>query len=115
MIKELTKQIEDSYYWDARVRILECNYFGDEVKLVFKDREKDIVYRFEECYKVSIEHLLDYLKTKSSKDLEYAQIPYFMQDVELTEILVDDEKYLKFKIDMYPIKLNIVCKKFSIS
>lgn len=35
MIEKLRKQIEDSYYWDARVKEVECNYFGDEVKLVF--------------------------------------------------------------------------------
>lgn len=115
MLNELIEQIEDSYYWDARVKSLECNYWGDEVKLVFEDSKKDIIYQFGECYKVSIEHLLDYHKTKPSKYLEYAQIPYFMQDVELTEISVDDRKYLKFKINMYPIELHIVCNKFSIS
>ena len=31
MIQELLKKIEDSYYWDARVKALDCNYFGDEV------------------------------------------------------------------------------------
>lgn len=34
MIEALKKQIEDSSYWDARVKALDCNYFGDEVKLV---------------------------------------------------------------------------------
>ena len=36
MIQELLKKIEDSYYWDARVKSLDCNYFGDEVKVVFE-------------------------------------------------------------------------------
>ena len=42
MIQELLKKIEDSYYWDARVKSLECNYFGDEVKVVFEDDEKNM-------------------------------------------------------------------------
>lgn len=40
MIQELIKKIEDSYYWDARVKSLDCNYFGDEVRLVFEDDKK---------------------------------------------------------------------------
>ena len=56
MIQEVLKKIENSYYWDARVKSLDCNYFGDEVKLVFEDVEKDITYHFSGCYKVKIEH-----------------------------------------------------------
>ena len=44
-IQELLKKIEDSYYWDARVKALDCNYFGDEVKVVFEDDEKDVYKR----------------------------------------------------------------------
>lgn len=40
MIQEVLKKIENSYYWDARVKSLDCNYFGDEVKLVFEDIKK---------------------------------------------------------------------------
>ena len=46
MIQELLKKIEDSYYWDARVKALDCNYFGDKVKVVFEDDEKDITYDY---------------------------------------------------------------------
>ena len=40
MIQEIEKKIKDSYYWDARVKSLECNYFGDEVKIVFEDEKR---------------------------------------------------------------------------
>lgn len=33
MKEALRKRIEDSYYWDARVKALDCNYFGNKVKL----------------------------------------------------------------------------------
>ena len=65
MIQELLKKIEDSYYWDARVKALDCNYFGDEVKVVFEDDEKDITYHFAECYKVKIEHAVECPKAVS--------------------------------------------------
>ena len=51
MIQELLKKIEDSYYWYARVKSLECNYFGDEVKVVFEDDEKNITYFFQSVIK----------------------------------------------------------------
>ena len=48
MIQEIEKKIKDSYYWDARVKSLECNYFGDEVKIIFEEtktkKTKSITY-----------------------------------------------------------------------
>ena len=114
MIQELIKKIEDSYYWDARVKSLNCSYFGDEVTLIFEDDKKDITYNFEGCYKVKIEHAFEYPKDRASKDLDFTQIPYFMQDVELKEIEILDKKYMEFKINLYPISLLIVCNKFYI-
>lgn len=114
MIEELKEKIKNSYYWDARVKSLECNYFGDEVKLVYEDDNKDIIYHFEECYNVKIKHALECLKDKPSKELTTTQIPYFMQDVELTEIVFDGKKYMEFNINMHPIELKIVCNKFNI-
>lgn len=114
MIEKLRKKIEDSYYWDARVKALDCNCFGDEVKLVFEDDEKDTIYHFEGCYKVKIEHETAYPKDRASKELTYAQIPYFMQDADLKEIEINGVKYMKFKINIYPLKLLILCNKFTI-
>lgn len=114
MIEELTKKIEASYYWDARVKALNCNYFGDEVKLIFEDDEKDITYHFEECYKVEIEHAVGCPKDRASKELIVAQIPYFMQNVEVKEIKISDKRYMEFKINLHPIELSVVCNKFNI-
>lgn len=114
MIQELIKKIEDSYYWDARVKSLDCNYFGDEVKLVFEDDGKDITYHFEECYKVKIKHAFECPKDRASKELTFTQIPYFMQDVELEETKICDKKYMEFKINLHPIELSIGCNKFNI-
>lgn len=98
MIQELLKKIEDSYYWDARVKALDCNYFGDEVKVVFEDDEKDITYHFAECYKVKIEHAVECPKDGASKELTLSQIPYFLQDVELKEIELCQKKYMEFVV-----------------
>ena len=114
MIEALKKQIEDSHYWDARVKALDCNYFGDEVKLVYEDNDEEIIYQFEGCYKIKIEHPIECPKDIPSKELRVTQIPYFMQDVEVNEVTLEDKRYLEFKINMYPIELYIVCSKFTI-
>ncbi len=108
MIEQLIKKIQDSYYWDARVKVLDCNYFGDEVKLVFEDDETNITYHFEECYKVKIEHAVECPKDRASRELTLTQIPYFMQDVELKETEIGERKYMEFKINMHPIELSIM-------
>lgn len=114
MIKNIVKQIEESNYWDARVRALECNYFGDEVKLVFENGENNIIYHFESCYKIVIEHCVEYSKDFPSRELSITQIPYFMQDVEVKEITLNQKILMEYRINMHPIKLFIVCEKFSI-
>jgi len=115
MITELKKQIEDSYYWDARVKTLDCNYFGDEVKLIFEDNDKSIVYHFEGCYKIKIEHDIKYSKNMPYKEITSAQIPYFMQEVELQEFKANEKTYLEFTINMYPMELYVVCERFTIT
>jgi hypothetical protein len=56
----IQKQIDDFYYWDARVLNLSCNYFGDEVILVYEDKEEgDVQYLFTECYNVLFQHNLN--------------------------------------------------------
>ena len=114
MIAEIKNKIEESYYWDARVKKLDCNYFGDEVQLVFEDDEKDITYHFEACYEVIIKHLTDYTKDLSSKELKREQIPYFMQDVNVEEVEMDDKQFLSFVINIHPIEIDIKCLKFTI-
>lgn len=51
MIQELLKKIEDSNYWDARVKSLDCNYLGDEVTVVFEDDKKDSRIIFQSAIK----------------------------------------------------------------
>lgn len=115
MIEMLRKQIEDSNYWDARVKALDCNYFCDEVKLVFEGDGDDVAFHFEECYEIRVDHPLEYSKDIPYRELTTAQIPYFMQDVELNEMTVDKKTYLKFQINLYPITLYVVCARFRIS
>ena len=113
-MEELRKQIEKSYYWDARIKELNCNYFGDEGAFVFEGDKNEITYHFEECYKIKIEHAVDLLKKIPSRELTRAQIPYFVQDVQLNKIIINKKMFMEFKINIFPIELYIVCNKFRI-
>ena len=108
-LTDLVKKIEDSDYWDARVMKLECNYFCDEVELVFEDIEKDISYCFTGCYQVKAEHVTVYEKKFPYKELSYAQIPYFMQAVDVNEVSRDGQVFKEFVINMFPMNLYILC------
>ena len=63
---------------------------------------------------MKIDHAVECPKYGASKELTLSQIPYFLQDVELKEIELCQKKYMEFKINMHPIELLIVCKKFNI-
>lgn len=113
-ITDLAKQIEESDYWDARVMKLECNYFCDEVELVFEDVDKDISYHFMGCYQVKADHITAYDKKFPYKELSYTQIPYFMQAVDVHEVFRDDKVFKEFVINMFPMTLYILCLDFEI-
>lgn len=113
-MKEIKNKIEQSNYWDARVKALECKYFGDEVIIVFEGDDSDVMYNFEECYDVRIKHLIEYSKETPCRNLILPQIPYFLQDIEANELNINDIIYFEFKIRMFPIELYIVCKKLDI-
>ena len=79
-----------------------------------KGEKQDITYHFSGCYKVKIEHEIEYHKNIASKELTRCQIPYFMQDVEVKELQIDSNRYMEFKINMYPIELSVLCDSFEI-
>lgn len=109
MIQELLKKIEDSYYWDARVKSLECNYFGDEEKVVFEDDEKNITYFFQSVIKWKLSMQLN----SKRQTVERTYTPtdsVFYARCRIQRDRVMSEKYMEFKINMYPIELLIVCK-----
>lgn len=46
------------------------------------------------------------------KNVTYAQIPYFLQNIESNE---EENGYYHVCIEAYPLSLKIVCKKFDIT
>ena len=102
--------IDNTDYWDSRVDILECNYFSDEVKLIFKNTNYVVTYSFKECYKVLFEHIKSYKKNIPVRDMSYAQIPYFLSEVTVDETSEQENILLTCKINMFPLNVEIWCK-----
>ena len=110
------QEIIDSYHpWDARVKSFECNYFADEVELIYSyDTEQDISYKFEECYRTNFDHVKDYKKFCPSREMTLAQNPYFIQEVEVTEVEESGINFLCCKINMFPLDVEVLCKNIHI-
>ena len=111
---EIQKEINDLHYWDARVLKLECNHFADEVIFGYEDEDKMVTYEFKECYEVNFNHDKNYDKMRPVSEMTRPQIPYFIQDVEVVEININEVGFYKCKIDLYPLSLEIICKKIII-
>lgn len=107
---KIMKEIENLHYWDARVIKLECSYFADEAYIVYDDSEGNVFYKFTNCYKVTFEHSTKYEKQTPYKSLTYGQIPYFIQDVSVTEVCIDNISLYKCIISMPPMLAEIYCK-----
>ena len=108
------KTINDLHYWDAAVKNVECNYFADEVTLVQDDEDGDVTYKFFNCYKVHFNHYMGYEKDKHTKELSFAQIPYFLQDVQVDEIM-QEQKLYSCKLLLPPLEIIIWCKDIQIT
>lgn len=108
--KEIQESINNLHYWDARVKELSCNYFADEVILVYEDSDGDVRYSFLGCYKENFEHWLTYEKIMPSKQLTLSQIPYFLQNVTVTEVKHEGIDFYFCKINMHPLYIEILCK-----
>lgn len=114
-VNKIQELIDEYYYWDMRVNKLQCDYFADEIRLVYGDTEGyDVIYKFTGCYKANFEHTPNYEKEKAVKDMSLMQIPYFMQDVEVGEIIKESIKFYTCKINMFPLYLEIWCKNIQV-
>jgi hypothetical protein len=114
-VQEIQILVDSFHYWDARVTQLNCSYFADEIELIYNDGDLDIVYRFLECYKAIFDHVKDYDKLRHVKNMSIAQMPYFLQNIEIGEITERGINFYTCKINMFPLDLEIWCKDIKIT
>ena len=87
---------------------------NDYYKILPTQIDRDVFKSISSNPEVKIEHEIEYHKNIASKELTRCQIPYFMQDVEVKELQIDSNRYMEFKINMYPIELSVLCDSFEI-
>ncbi len=112
--KNIQKLIDDTNYWDARVENVDCKYFADEVTMAFVDDGYRITYKFMKCYKVLFDHIKSYKKNISVKNMSYAQIPYFLTNINVDEACEQKQTFIKCQITMFPLNLEIWCKDIAV-
>jgi len=113
--KKILNAIEGFDYWDTGVSKLETNYLADEVEIRHEDEETtEIVYKFTGCYRVYFDHVKGYSKGRPVKEMTRGQIPYFMQDVDVSTIIEDEVEFYVCKIDMFPMEVEIWCKDIEV-
>ena len=101
-------------YWDARVKQLSCDYFADEITLTYENEESEIEYRFVSCYKSIFNHVKSYDKWQPIKNMSIPQIPYFLQEVTIGEVLEEGIYFYTCKINMFPLYLEVWSKDIKV-
>lgn len=112
--QQILSEIEAMHYWDARVLQMESSFFGDEITIIFEDTDYNVKLLFTGCSKFSFVTSVED-RLKPLKELTKTQIPYFIQDIEITEGgIVDGQNLLKCNILMPPLNVEILCSNIFI-
>ncbi|NTU26721.1 hypothetical protein HPX95_11100 [Bacillus tequilensis] len=112
--EQIQRDLESLHYWDARVLQLDSYFFGDEIIMIFEDTDNNVKLSFSGCSSFSFVTTADD-RIKPLKDLAKSQIPYFLQDIEISAIQSEGKELLKSKILMPPLNVEIVCLTISIN
>lgn len=103
--------INELNYSDAKVLNVSCNYFADEVIIIYEDLDAgNVSYNFVGCYEVSFKHCINLDKFIPIKEMKYSQLPYFIQNVDITDIIKEKERFFKCNITMIPLQIEIICR-----
>lgn len=111
--KQIQEQLEKLHYWDARVLSLDAQYFGDEVTIVFEDSDRNIKISFTGCFKITVSTNPED-RRNPIRELTISQIPYFIQDIEVEDILANGYDLLSCKILMPPMNIELNCNLINI-
>ncbi|AIF51845.1 hypothetical protein [Pelosinus sp. UFO1] len=112
--RQIQEEIERLHYWDARVLQITAEYFGDEVTIIFQDADNNIKLLFSGCSKVNFTTDVSDRK-KPLRKLTIPQIPYFIQDIEVVDCIIDEFEVLNCKILMPPMSVEVSCNQIIIS
>lgn len=79
-----------------------------KLEFVIEDTDFNVILLFTGCSKFSFVTSVDD-RLKPLKELTKTQIPYFIQDVEITDVQIDGKDILKCNILMPPLNVRVIC------
>ena len=112
--KTIQDKINSLQYGDSRVIKLECNYFADEVKIIFEGSNGNSVINCIGCYEALFDHVKNYDKLMPVKEMKIPQTPYFLQEIIVSHITFEEKKFHKCNINMFPLSVEIICEDIQI-
>ena len=103
--KKIQEEIEKNWYWDFRVERIESSNFFDDI----------VSFRFESCYEIHFQQDLHFEKKKRMKNCSSNEIPYYIQDVSVSEVTKKEDTYYNVFMNIWPMSLNVLCKDVHVS
>ncbi len=113
--KKIQEEIEKNWYWDFRVERLESSNFFDDLILEYFDENDIVSFRFESCYEIHFQQDLHFEKKKRMKNCSSNEIPYYIQDVSVSEVTKKEDTYYNVFMNIWPMSLNVLCKDVHVS
>ncbi|MUT65613.1 hypothetical protein [Paenibacillus sp. NEAU-GSW1] len=112
--QQIQEKLESLHYWDARVLKLDTTNFVDDVILVFEDSDGNVEILFSGCSRVLFSTSVED-REKPLKEMQLSQIPYFIQDIEISDFVQDGRGLLNCKVIAPPITVEVLCKSITVS
>lgn len=112
--QKIQEQLECLHYWDARLLRLDSAYFGDEVTLVFEDSDENVKILFTGCSKVIFSASVED-REKPLREMKLSQIPYFIQDIEISDFVKDEKELFDCKVIAPPLIFEVICSSIAVS
>ncbi len=106
--EELQRRIDETRYWDLRLKALVCEHFAEEVRVELED---GVSFEFYGCHRVLFHHDPRYEKPCPAREMTVPQIPYFAQDICVTVAEEDGVSFWKCKLDIFPMTVEIWCER----
>ena len=116
-IESKLKEIEATYYWDAKAFDLQISYFGDEITLIYED-EGDKCWKATFLFCGKLEYDNDALWPKWRDDEQVREmirpeLGYFTQDFKIVPY-ADNDEFVECRVDLSIMTMKIICRDIKI-
>ena len=112
---EVQKQLEGLSYWDSRIICLEAKWFFNEVFCLWDNEDGCCIQiMFDGCYHIDFQHDVKYNKEALQINIYNGLSFYFIQDIRVEPVIIEENHFYKFHLVAWPLELEILCKNIQI-